>query len=133
MTPSNETMLHFYQQLGKVFYGVAAADGTVREEEIIRLDEIVKKHWLGLEDTFDEFDTDSAYQIEIVFAWLNNNDWEQEDILGNFKDFKEEHPSLFGYKNRLLIQGTAQAIAKSFYGENKAEGAFLGKLRDILS
>ncbi|MFT6879771.1 MAG: hypothetical protein ACI9DJ_002421 [Algoriphagus sp.] len=133
MKPSNETMLHFYQQLGQVFYGAAAVDGVVREEEIERLNDIVKKYWLNLEDTFDEFNTDSAYQIEIVFAWLNNNDWNKENILGKFKDFKEEHPSLFGYKNRLLVQGTAQAIAKSFYGENKAEGIFLKKLKAILS
>jgi hypothetical protein len=132
MKPSNETMLHFYQQLGRVFFGVAEADGTVREEEIERLDEIVQKHWLGLEDTFDEFDTDSAYQIEIVFAWLNNNDWDKDNILEDFKDFKEEHSKLFGYKNRLLIQGTAQAIAKSFYGTNKAENLYLNDLRKIL-
>jgi hypothetical protein len=133
MKPSNETMVSFYQQLGRVFYGIAAADKNVREEEILRLDEIVRNYWLPLENTFDNFDVDSAYQIEIVFAWLNNNDWNKEDILGKFKDFKEEHPSLFGYKNRLLIQGTAQAIAKSFYGENKAEGVFLKKLKAILS
>ena len=63
MKPSNETMLAFYQQLGRVFYGVAAADKVIRLEEVERLDEIVKKFWLSQEDTFDEFDVDAAYQI----------------------------------------------------------------------
>jgi len=42
MKPSSQTMLHFYQQLGKLFYSIAAVDGTVREEEIKKLIEIVR-------------------------------------------------------------------------------------------
>ncbi len=132
MKPSNETMLAFYQQLGRVFYGVAAADKDIRLEEVERLDEIVKKFWLLQEDTFDEFDVDAAYQIEIVFSWLNNNDWDKENLLEDFKDFTEEHPKLFGFRNKRLINGTAASIADSFHGTNKAESKYIENLKDIL-
>lgn len=132
MKPSNETMLSFYQQLGKLFYGIAHADGIVRFNEIEKLDSIVKEFWLPLEDTFDEFDTDSAYQIEIVFSWLNENDWEQKNILPDFQDFMEEHPKLFSKANRQLIYDTAEQIAESFHGMNKEEKSYLTELGHLL-
>lgn len=130
--PSSETMLSFYQQLGRVFYGIAAADAVVRDEEVELLDSIVQNYWLPLEKVFDEFNTDAAYQIEIVFAWLNSNDWDKENILENFVDFKSEHSKLFTPKNNTLILDTAEAIADSFHGINKAELSYLKKLKNIL-
>ncbi|WP_304234618.1 hypothetical protein [Jiulongibacter sediminis] len=132
MKPSNETMLAFYQQLGKVFYGIAHVDGTVRFDEVEKLDIVVKNHWLPLEDTFDEFETDSAYQIEIVFSWLNENDWDQENILPDLKDFMKEHPKLFSKANRQLIYDTAEQIAESFHGMNKKEKSYLIELGHLL-
>lgn len=132
MTPSNETMLSFYQQLGRVFYGIADADGTVRFDEVAKLDDIVKEHWLPLEDTFDEFDTDSAYQIEIVFSWLHENDWHEGNTLKEFADYMKEHPKLFTEKNRQLIYDTAEKIAESFHGFNKKETTYLHQLSEML-
>lgn len=132
MKPSNETMLSFYQQLGRVFYGIADADGTVRFDEVEKLDSIVKEHWLPLEDTFDEFDTDSAYQIEIVFSWLHENDWHEGNTLQEFSDYMKEHPKLFTEKNRQLIYNTAEKIAESFHGFNKKETTFLHALSSLL-
>ncbi|AWV97866.1 hypothetical protein [Arcticibacterium luteifluviistationis] len=132
MKPSNETMLSFYQQLGRVFYGIADADGTVRLGEVEKLDSIVKEHWLPLEDTFDEFDTDAAYQIEIVFSWLHENNWHEGNTLDEFGDYMKEHPKLFTEKNRQLIYNTAEKIAESFHGFNKKETTFLHQLSDLL-
>jgi hypothetical protein len=36
----------FYQQIGKVFYSIAAVDKTVRPEEIKELKKILQKEWL---------------------------------------------------------------------------------------
>ena len=85
MKPSSNTMIHFYQQLGKLFYGIASADKTVGKEEIAQLKEIVKKEWVPIENTFNEFGDDSAYQIEIVFDWLVENDWSIGKVIPNFK------------------------------------------------
>jgi hypothetical protein len=133
MKPSTETMLSFYQQLGRVFYGVAAADGTVRKGEAEKLKKIIKTEWVPAEDTSDEFETDSAYQIEIVFDWLNENDWNKESILADFSDFREEHPGLFSAKNRQLIMETAETIADAFHNINKKEIRFLTELGQALA
>lgn len=133
MKPSAETMMAFYQQLGRVFYGVANADGTVRKEEEQKLDELVKNYWVPQENTFDEFHTDSAYQIEIVFSWLEENDWNKDHILADFKDFTEEHPSLFTSKNRQMIMETAEYIADAFHHMNQKEVKFLTELGHILT
>ncbi|SOE22144.1 hypothetical protein SAMN06298216_2593 [Spirosomataceae bacterium TFI 002] len=132
MTPSNETMLSFYQQLGRIFYGIADADGAVRLDEIKKLDSIVKEYWLPLESTFDEFDTDSAYQIEIVFSWLHENDWHEGNTLKEFGEYMQEHPKLFTEKNRQLIYDTAENIAESFHGFNKKETTYLHHLSEML-
>lgn len=132
MTPSHQTMIHFYQQLGKLFYSVASVDKTVRKEEIAQLNEIVKKEWLPLENNLSEFGDDAAYQIEIVFDWLVENDWKVGKTVPNFKSFRKEHPSLFTPQVNDLILKTAKAITNSFSGKNKSESVLINELRDIL-
>ena len=63
--------LKVYQNLGKLFYAIAAADNEVRKVEFDKLKELVRKHWLELDPIEDIYSTDAAYQIEIVFDWLN--------------------------------------------------------------
>ena len=133
MKPSNQTMLRFYQNLGKIFYSIAAVDKTVSSDEITQLKEIVKIEWLPLENTFDSFGTDSAYQIEIVFDWLLENNWTTDDILYDFESFKKEHPSLFTPAVNALILKTAKTIAASFFGKNKSELVLINQLSSVLS
>ena len=119
MKPSRQTMIHFYQQLGKLFYSAASVDKTVRKEEIAQLKEIVKKEWLPLENSLSEFDDDAAYQIEIFFDWLVENDWNIGEIIPDFEIFKKEYPHLFTPQVNDLILKTAKAITNSFSGKNK--------------
>jgi hypothetical protein len=133
MKPSDKTMIHFYQQLGKIFYSIANVDKTVSPDEITQLKEIVKTEWLPLENTFDSFGTDSAYQIEIVFDWLVENNWTTDDALFDFESFKKEHPSLFTPAVNNLILKTAKAIAASFFGKNKSELVLINQLASTLS
>ena len=125
-------MIHFYQQLGKLFYSVASVDGTVRKEEIEKLVEIVQKEWVPIETTLNEFGDDSAYQIQIVFDWLIENDGNRSKVITNFKTFKKEHPSLFTPQANDLILKTAKAIADSFSVENQSEMNLIKELRDVL-
>jgi hypothetical protein len=133
MKPSDKTMLRFYQQLGKIFYSIANVDKTVSSDEITQLKETVKTEWLPLENTFDSFGTDSAYQIEIVFDWLVENNWTTDDALFDFESFKKEHPSLFTPAVNTLILKTAKAIAASFFGKNKSELVLINQLASTLS
>ena len=132
MKPSPNTMIHFYQHLGKLFYSVASVDGAVHEEEITKLKEIVKKEWVPIENTFNEFGDDTAYQIEIVFDWLVENNWSIGKIIPDFEIFKKEHPHLFTPQVNDLILKTAKAITNSFSGKNKSESVLINKLREIL-
>ena len=132
MKPSESTMIHFYQQLGKLFYSVASVDKTVRKEEMAQLNEIVKKEWVPLENNLNEFGDDAAYQIEIVFDYLVENDWKIGKIIPDLQDFKKEHPSLFTPQVNNLILKTAKAITNSFSGKNKSESVLIDKLRAVL-
>ena len=132
MKPSHQTMTHFYEHLGKVFYCIAAVDKTVRKEEVERLKQIIKTDWLPLENSFNEFGDDTAYQIEIAFDWLVANNWDPKAVITDFKIFRKEHTSLFTPEVNNLILKTANTIARSFAGKNKTEHVLVSRLGDIL-
>ena len=132
MKPSDQTMIHFYQQLGKLFYCIASADKNVQSEEVAQLKKLVKKQWVPQEESLNEFGDDAAYQIEIVFDWLMANEWHCKNLIPDFKKYKKNHPSLFTPKMNDLILQTANAIAKSFSGEQKTELDLIQELTEVL-
>jgi hypothetical protein len=129
MKPSQETIIAFYQNLGKLFYAIAAADNVVDEVEFNVLKETVKNKWTKVDPVDDDFHSDAAYQIETVFDWLNNEGFsDSETCFTEFIDFKEEHPSLFTKDIRGLIIKTASKIATSVADINKSELMLVAKL-----
>lgn len=122
----------FYQNLGKLFYAIAASDKVVKKEELDTLKSIVEQEWVNIDDYQDEFGTDTAYQIEIIFDWLEKNQPDAFLSFDEFSDFKKEHEKLFNTKINRLIWKTADAIADSFAGKNKSELIMLSKLKSIL-
>ena len=132
MLPNEKIGNEFYQNLGKLFYAVAMADKIVRPIEIKRLKEDVKKYWLAVDSIEDEFGTDAAYQIEIVFDWLNQEEKNSEAYFGEFVDFYKEHPSKFNIAIKQIIFKTADDIARSFANKNKSELILLAKLKLLL-
>lgn len=124
-----ELSLKFYQNLGKLFYAIAASDGHVRDLEFDKLKTIIKKHWLTIDDLEDALGTDAAYQIEVVFDWLNKD----EDLIAkvcydDFVTYKRKQSQLFTEAIRRLIINTAWSIAYAFSGINKSELIMLAKL-----
>lgn len=132
MDPSEKVGNELYQNLGKLFYAVAMADHKVKIKEVEKLRKDVRKYWLDVDEIEDEFGSDAAYQIEIVFDWLNNEEKEGEAYFNDFKDFYREHPSKFDTAMKLLIWRTANDIAASFAGKNKSELVVLGNLKLLL-
>ena len=137
-SPKNIFMLNsekigneFYQNLGKLFYAVAMADENVRSVEIKRLRKYVRQHWLELDGFEDEFHTDAAYQIEIVFDWLETEEKEVNDYFSEFEEFYKDHPEKFPPKVKKLILETAESIASSFAGTNKSEMLAIFKLKSL--
>ena len=128
MNAKKKMTLPFYQNLGKLFYAIAAVDKKVREEEFDKLKELVKKQWLNVDIIEDAYHTDAAYQIEIIFDWLNKE--ENLDVQACYDDFvnyKNEQKHLFTKEVKVLLK-TAGAIAASFSGLNKSELIILAKL-----
>ena len=132
MKYSNKTILRFYQLLGKIFYAASAVDKLIRKEELEALRNSVKKQWLAFDETFDEFETDSAYQIEIVFDWLSDKHPDPGKAIHSLQIFKEKYPELFSEKVKAMIMQTASSISSSFAGKNKSELVFLSRLERAL-
>jgi len=129
MEHSKNIMINFYRNLGKLFYAIAAADKNVREVEYNTLKEIIKAEWLNIDDVKDSFGTDTAYQIEIVFDWLYNDDeYNGKTCFNDFITFKKNNEQLFTNRIKQLIMKTATAIADSFSGKNKSELIMLANL-----
>ena len=131
METKKKMTLTFYQNLGKLFYAIAASDGNVRDLEFNKLKAFVKKQWLDVDDINDAFGTDAAYQIEVVFDWLNHDDaLNVQACYDNFVAYKKDQSHLFTDDVRRLILKTASSIAYAFSGINKSELIMLAKLRD---
>ena len=121
--------IKFYQNLGKLFYAIAAADKNVREEEFDKLKEIVKSEWLAVDEIEDNFHTDAAYQIEIVFDWLYEaENLDAKTLFDDFIAYKEDQPHFYPIAIKQLILKTANAVAASFHGKNKSELIMLANL-----
>ncbi len=118
----------FYQNIAKLFYAVAAVDKIIREEEFDALKMIVKNEWLAVDESEDEYKTDAAYQIEIVFEWLHSKGLDAYTCYNEFIRYKDKHPYFFTDNLNDLIMETAGKIAASFAGKNKSELIMLAKL-----
>ncbi|MFD2564378.1 hypothetical protein [Aquimarina rubra] len=121
----------FYQNLGKLFYAIAAADKVVRTSEYTSLRNLVKSEWLAVDDLEDEFGADAAFQIEIVFDWLDYKELKAEASFNEFASFYKENRALYTDRIKQLIWNTANSIASAFSGKNKSELMMLGRLQLI--
>ena len=118
----------FYQSLGKLFYAVAKADHSVHVKEIDRLKEMVREHWLEVDEVEDEYGTDAAFQIETVFDWLLENEKDAAECYEDFERFYADYKARFTDQIKYLIMVTARSIASAFAGRNKSELITLGRL-----
>ncbi len=129
MTTTQNIGMTFYQNLGKLFYAIAASDKVVRASEYESLRKIVKKEWLKLDEIEDQFGVDAAYQIEIVFDWLDYQELDGAASYDQFETYYKGHTSQFNKKIKALVWNTCNAIAGAFSGKNKSELMMLGKLK----
>lgn len=129
MKPAKNTIISFYENLGKLFYAIAAADNVVEESEFKTLKKIVKSKWTKVNTVNDDYHSDAAYQIETVFDWLNNEGFSDANTCyEEFMEFKKEHPSLFTNGIKSLILKTAIKIANSVTYFDESEILMVEKL-----
>ena len=122
----------FYQNLGKLFYAIAAADNVIREEEVKKLKQIVNTEWINLGGVKDKSEIHAMRQIKITFDQLAEQTQNPNDSMADFKSFKKAHEKLFTDDVKHLIWKTASSITISFSGRNKSELIMLAELGIIL-
>ncbi|MFO0479042.1 MAG: hypothetical protein ACK50L_09750 [Bacteroidota bacterium] len=127
-----ETQNLFYQNLGKLFYAIAAADKVIREEEVKKLKQLVNTEWLNLGGVKDKSEIDAMRQIKIIFNQLRAQSQNTNDSIAEFKLFKKANENLFTNDVKQLIWKTASAITTSFSERNKSELILLAELGIIL-
>lgn len=125
MNQESNMIIQFYQNLGKLFFGFAAIDNSVRVEELNKLIDIVSKKWMLLK----HFDKNSKNAIIDTFRWLQkDNEYNAETCFNSFIEYMHTHPSLFNNTINSLILRTASEITSSFSGQNKSEVILLARL-----
>lgn len=122
-----------YEKLGYLFYALAAADNVVPPREADRLREMVKKIWVPLENSTDEFGTDAAFYIDISFEYLLNEGIDAAEAFQEFENYYLEHSGAFSKGLHDKIKTTASAIAQAFRGKNKKESAMLQRLNHLFA
>jgi hypothetical protein len=122
-----------YQHLGHLFYAIAACDGKVRPGESDRLHDLVDQYWMPLEGTVDEFSTDAAHYILIVFDHLLAESVPPSVAFEVFADYYRHHPNVFTIAIKHRISDTAGSIAHAFRGINEGEHKYLYTLNELLT
>lgn len=129
MNSKENKALQFYQNLGKLFYAIAAADNNVKEEEVVAINKCVKKYWLSQERETTNSKNESKNAILETFNWLcKDNEYNAEACYNSFLSFKRQNESIFTTDINSLILKTVGEISASFSGQNKSELIFLAKL-----
>lgn len=125
----NKKLAHrFYQNLGKLFYAIAAVDGSVRAEELDRLNKIVEREWQSI-NLIANVKLKDEHSIVNTFKWLHDdNEYNAEVCYNSFIAFKNSNEALFTSEINSLILKTARTIAAAFSKVNKAELILLARL-----
>ena len=120
MTKDKNISKYFYQNLGKLFYAIAIADGKIETNEIEVLIDAVTNDWSSSEN---------GYLIVDVFNWLNTDkEYTADHCFDGFIEFKNANRDLFTEDVNKKILDTAIKIASSFSKTNKSELMLLAKL-----
>ena len=127
MKPANNLPKHFYQNLGKLFYAIAAADDSVNKTEINELKKFVHEQWLEVGEAHGSTEN-PANQIELIFDDACSKQLSPDKCFSDFVAYKKEHVSLFTNDIKKLILKTASAMANAFSSLNKSELIILAKL-----
>lgn len=117
-----------YQNLGYLFYSVAAADKEVTREEADEVVKEVKKTWAKWEEHEDKYGTDVAHYITIAFEYLNETIPTADEAFAHFEGYYKANKDNFSEELKSRIMETAKGVAHAFSGINKAELTKLGQL-----
>lgn len=119
-----------YNELGKLFYLVAASDGKVAKEEKEKLTQLIQETWEPMEGSIDQFGTDKANYIGFAFDFAE--EFGLEDYLNEFKIYFNTNKDAFTPQLKKNILATSRKIAGAYKGKNKDEKKLLSQIEDLL-
>ena len=122
MLDQHEEDVLLYQHIGKLFYAIASADGTIRNEEILGLEKMIKKYWMA-----DQHKPNAS----LIYDGFNDQLMKKTDpetCFNDFMEYRKSSPHKFTEELRSAIVKSAHEIAASFSNKNKSELIFLAKL-----
>lgn len=123
---------NFYAEVGKLLYALAKADGSIPTEEIKAIHKLVLNDLVPLEDSTDEFGTDSAFYVEMEFDYLNESFYDADVAFNSFTDYVQDHYSAFDDNLKQAIIKIAETLTNSFHETNIKDHNYIIKLRKIL-
>jgi len=124
---------NFYSEVGKLLYALAKADGSIPPEEIKAIHQLVLKDLVPLENSTDEFGTDSAFYVEMEFDYLNENFYEPDVAFNSFITYVEDHYSAFDEKLKSAIIKVAETLINSFHETNIQDHNYILKLKETFN
>lgn len=107
--------------LGKIFYASAMIDGAMKEDEVVRLNQLLREDWASSEN-----------QIIEAFCSCINTGYDVKDIFRDIENFKEAHSLSIPKEEIEKIMKTAYSITNAYSAINKSELIFISKLRNTL-
>lgn len=122
----------FYKELGRLLYAIAAADGSISDQEVAALKRIVKEELVPQEASTDHFGTDQAYITEFEFEVLADRAATSEEAFDSFTTYMARHRNDLSEDRRELIYRAADTVARAFHGVGKKEMPLLSELHQHL-
>jgi len=120
----------FFQKTGKVLFAIAMADRKIAPKEYEALQGLIQEEWKL--SFFEENGLKNIKQMKNVFDWMIENPKLGDEILAEYKEFKNENLALFTPGIKDFVYKTANRIAGSYANKNKSELIILAKLHFIL-
>ncbi len=121
-----------YEKLGFLFYAIAASDQTIKANERAAVKNVVETKLARLEESLDEYGSDSSLQIISVFDWLEEENRDAMESFNVFAGFIDETRPVLTRLFKQEILSACADIAKSVSGTNRSESALLKKLEELL-
>ena len=122
----------FYEQIAAMFYAVLMSDNSFHRQEAVRLNDVLKKHFLEA-DTGNILNTEEAMMLirkktgDLLVSQEN-----ALDKLEAFRQYRNLNQTYFTPEIQQALWKAANALAYAAAGQNKSELIVLQELKQIL-
>jgi len=122
----------FYEELGNLFYAIAAADKKIIPEERKRVDDVIRFSWKLLNNGTDRFGTNEAYRIRFEFDTMEEFRSKPGDAWKSFLAYFNKNKKEMDHDLRLRVFNSASHIAEGMKSMNGEKKAYLTKLKKLM-